>query len=36
MNELEAWKKEMNDPAFLSLGKAKEYWGLQRQKQHSR
>ena len=32
IDELEAWKKELKDPAFLGLGQAKEYWELQRQK----
>lgn len=33
--ELEAWKKEMKEPAFLGLAELKEYWRLQRQKKES-
>ena len=32
IGELEAWKKELKDPAFLGLAELKEYWRLQREK----
>jgi len=35
LQELEAWKKEMKDPAFLGLGQVKEYWEIQRQRKES-
>lgn len=31
LKELDVWKKEMKEPAFLGLGEAKEYWRLKRE-----
>lgn len=31
LKELDAWKKELKEPAFLGLGQAKEYWKLKRE-----